>query len=146
MSPLFPFDIYTHKFKEFIDIQIRFDDLDGFAHVNNSVQQSYFDIGRAHYLRNIYGENFYQHDKVLFIASYKTDFLCQTTFTDKLEVGTSIYHIGTKSIQMMQILRNKSNGQICTVCDSTMVAVDASTRQSIELPNDWKSIIEKIEK
>ena len=145
MQLTFPVDIATHKFKEFVDIQVRFDDLDGFAHINNGVQQSYFDIGRAKYLRHIYGENFFQHDKVLFIVSYKTDFLSQTTFTDKLEVGTSVYHIGDKSLKMIQILRCKTDGRICTVSDSTMVSVDTQTRQSILFPEEWKRIIEEIE-
>ncbi|MBP5366192.1 MAG: acyl-CoA thioesterase [Bacteroidales bacterium] len=145
MQPEFPVDINTHRFKAFIDIQIRFDDLDGFAHINNGVQQSYFDIGRANYLRAIYGDNFYQLDKVLFIVSYKTDFLSQTTFTDSLEVGTSVYHIGDKSLKMIQILRSKIDGRICTVSDSTMVSVDARTRQSIPFPDEWRRVIERIE-
>ncbi len=145
MQPEFPVDINTHRFKAFTDIQIRFDDLDGFAHINNGVQQSYFDIGRANYLRAIYGDNFYQLDKVLFIVSYKTDFLSQTTFTDSLEVGTSVYHIGDKSLKMIQILRSKIDGRICTVSDSTMVSVDARTRQSIPFPDEWRRVIERIE-
>ena len=139
-------DLQTRNYPERTTIQKRFNDLDGLRHVNNGVQQSFFDIGRANYLKRIYGEKFYCNSQVLLVASYKTDFLLQIRFEDEVEVCSSVYYIGNKSVRMMQIIRGLSDGKIYTMSDSTMVAVDYASGKSIPLPEAWIEKIKEIEK
>lgn len=146
MSVKYPIDIVNHKFYETVDVQVRFNDIDIFEHVNNAVIQSYFDLGRVTYLERIYGKDFYRHDQVLIIASNKTDFHEPVLMDDELEVRTSIYEIGVKSLKMIQVIYDRRSHRIKTVCDSVMVAVQRSTGTSIELPQQWRDAIEMFEK
>lgn len=141
----YPVDIATHDFKERTTIQMRFNDLDGFMHVNNGVQQSYFDIGRANYLQKIHGTDFHSCCEVLVVASYKTDFLAQIKLNSNIEVCTSVYSVGNKSLRMMQIIRDVDTAKIYTVSDSVMVAVNLEMQTSIPLYDTWKEEIQKIE-
>ncbi|MCQ2226647.1 MAG: thioesterase family protein [Bacteroidales bacterium] len=139
-------DITTHNFPEREIVQKRFNDLDGLRHVNNGVQQSYFDIGRANYLKRIYGEKFYCNDRVLLVASYKTDFIAQIRLEDNVEVCTSVYHLGNKSLRMIQVIRGTEDGRIYTKSDSVMVAIETKEGKSIVIPEEWRKKIEEIEK
>lgn len=139
-------DILAHHFPEVSAIQMRFNDLDGFAHVNNGVQQSYFDIGRANYLQRIYGKNFYTNENVLLVASYKTDFLRQITLTDSIEVRTSVYRLGNKSLNMIQVIFDTERNVACTVSESVMVAVNLMSGESITIPDSWRATIAQIER
>jgi len=138
-------DFNSRTFPECSIIQKRFNDIDGLRHINNGVQQSYFDIGRANYLKRIYGEYFYCNEEVLLVASYKTDFKAQIKFEDKIEVCSSIYHLGNKSLRMIQVLRGIDNGKIYTISDSVMVSVNLKTGNSIQLPIQWREKILEIE-
>lgn len=135
----------AHIFHERSVVQKRFNDLDGLRHINNGVQQSYFDIGRANYLRRIFGLNFYEADQVLLVASYKTDFRFQIRLDDEIEVCSSVYSIGNKSLRMLQVLRGVSDGKIYTESDSVMVGLDTRSGKSIVIPPEWRSKIAEIE-
>ncbi len=145
MLPAYPFDIESYRFKEITPIQKRFNDLDGYAHVNNAVQQSYFDVGRANYLHHVYGDRFYTGQKVLFIVSVKTDFVSPITFEDDVEVRTSVYEIGTKSLKMMQTIVDTHTQRICTVSQSVMASVTLADQKSVEIPEEWRRRIETLE-
>lgn len=146
MSVQYPIDIVNHKFYETVNVQIRFNDIDLFQHVNNAVIQSYFDLGRVSYLEHIYGKGFYNNDNVLIIASNKTDFHEPVMMSDELEVRTSIYEIGNKSLKMIQVIFEKQSKRVKTVCDSVMVAINKQTKQTIEIPQEWRDSIEFFEK
>lgn len=138
-------DPTTYNFKHCVEVQKRFDDLDPFAHINNCAQQAYFDIGRADYLGRLQKGNFFLADKVFLVVSYKTDFVRQITFEVPLEVCTSVYHVGNKSIRIIQVLRNNQSGEIHTTCDSVMAAVDIKQQKSIEVPQIWRDAIATLE-
>lgn len=138
-------DAFTHDFKQRVMVQKRFDDLDPFAHINNCAQQSYFDIGRADYLGKLQSQPFFLAEKALLVVSYKTDFIKQITFDVPLEVCTSIYHVGNKSIRLIQVLRNKETGEIHTTSDSVMAAVDVKAQKSIPVPQEWRDAIATLE-
>lgn len=145
MAQQYPVDLLTHAYPERTRVQIRFNDLDGLRHVNNGVQQSYFDIGRADYLKRIYGEKFYYNEQVLLVASYRTDFVAQIRLEDEIEVCTSVYKIGNKSVRMIQVLRGIGDNKIYTVEDSVMVAIETSDGHSIPIPDGWRDRIRTIE-
>lgn len=138
-------DPFTHSYRQSVMVQKRFDDLDPFAHVNNCAQQAYFDIGRADYLGKLQDETFFLADKALLVVSYKTDFIKQITFDVPLEVCTSVYHVGNKSIRLIQVLRNKQTGVVYTTSDSVMAAVDVKAQVSIEVPQPWREAIARLE-
>ncbi len=145
MKPNFPVDTKTYDFRVVSPIQLRFNDLDVFAHVNNAIHQHYFDIGRADYLRRIDTEKFYSQRVVPLVVSIKTDFLSPIVMEDEVEVRTTIYAIGARSLKMFQIIVAKNRDTICSASESVMAVVDMQTNTSTDVPPGWRSAIANVE-
>ncbi len=141
----YPIDVVNYPFKVKTDIQLRFNDLDGYGHANNSSMQAFFDIGRAEYLRECCGVDFYKGDSTMLVVSYSTDFLQQVHLEDNIEVRVAVYRIGYKSISMIMALVNKNTGNVCAVSDSVMSGFSKRTQASIPILERWKEKIAQIE-
>jgi acyl-CoA thioester hydrolase len=136
--------IKLSDFKHIIDIQVRFNDVDGFRHVNNSVIQEYFDLGRMYYLINILNFNYTSiDDQNLVIVSNKTDFIKPLHLFDNLKVYTKVYQLGEKSLKMIQWLVKENDDNPAVTCDSVMAGFITSKETSMEIPEKWR--IELIE-
>ncbi len=129
------------KFKHTLPIQIRFNDLDVFSHVNNAVIQEYFDLGRLYYLQKVLEGELKTGKDTLIIASIKTDFLEPIFIEDSMVVKTSVFQIGNKSLQMVQQLHDMFTDTVKAECKSVMVAFDKANQESTEFPNRWKQNI-----
>ena len=129
------------NFKHSLDIQIRFNDLDVLNHVNNAVIQEYFDLGRLYYLQKLLKGELRTGNNTLIIASIKTDFMEPVFLENHIIVRTSVFHIGNKSLKMMQQLYDVSGEKIKAECESVMVAFDISNQESIEFPDKWRQNI-----
>lgn len=141
----YPIDVVNYPYKIKTDIQLRFNDLDGYGHANNSSMQAFFDIGRAEYLRECCGVDFYKGDSTMLVVSYSTDFLQQVHLEDRIEVRVAVYRIGYKSISMIMALVNKDTGHVCAVSDSVMSGFSKRTQASIPILERWKVKIAQIE-
>jgi acyl-CoA thioester hydrolase len=129
------------NYKHTSHVQIRFNDLDVFAHVNNTVIQEYFDLGRLYYLQQVLEGELKTADNTLIIASIKTDFIEPIMLEDNIVVKTSVYAIGEKSLKMVQLIADKKTGNEKAVCESVMVAFNKILLQSVEFPAKWKQNI-----
>jgi acyl-CoA thioester hydrolase len=128
-------------------IQIRFNDVDGFGHVNNTVIQEYFDIGRVHYLQDALGaDNLWKDGRHLVIVSNKTDFFQQTMPNDQIKVLTRIYQLGGKSLRMLQWVIKAGEEAPTATCDSVMVGFNNAAGEGMVLPEDWRAAFNRLEK
>lgn len=134
------------SFKVETDIQVRFNDIDGLGHVNNSVYSQYFDQGRMHYFNNLNnGKPVDWHEARLIIASTHINFLKPILLHEQIDVRTAVYRLGNKSLKMFQQLTDKTSGEIKATCKSVMVGFEPETNQSIILPDFWRKAIEAFE-
>lgn len=128
-------------------IQIRFNDADGFGHVNNTIIQEYFDIGRVHYLKDaLGGDKLWKDGRHLLIVSNKTDFYKQTMPDDSIHVYTMVSKIGTKSISMVQWLVRDGETQPTATCESVMAGFNKETQTGMVIPEDWREAFNRMEK
>lgn len=127
------------------EVQIRFNDIDGLGHVNNSVYAQYFDMGRQNYFETLKEGPIEWKDAGLIIASTHTDFLFPIFLKDQIKVGTQIINIGNKSLQMEQIIFDAFTLQVKATCQSVMVGFDPSTNESMVIPDFWRNRISDYE-
>jgi acyl-CoA thioester hydrolase len=139
-------ELQRSDFKVNTDVQIRFNDIDGLGHVNNSVYSQYFDQGRMHYF-NILNDNqpVDWHEARLIIASTHIEFMRPIFLDENIEVLSKIYKLGNKSLKMLQHLIDKETGEIKASCKSVMVGFDPKTKQSLQLSEKWRSAIDGFE-
>ncbi len=126
-------------------LQIRFNDIDSLGHVNNTIIQEYFDLGRVHYFKSIFTPDINWTTFPAIIASIKTDFVSPVFINDKLLVKTKTIKIGNKSMNLIQQITD-TNGVIKAVSHSVMVGFDHNTQSSIAITNEWREKINLAEK
>ena len=115
------------------DLQLRFNDVDVLGHVNNTVYFSFYDTGKALYFSDVQGwpVDWRNVDRV--IANVNCAYIAPIHFGDDMEVLTRCSSIGNKSFTLQQVLREKRSGQIKSVCQTVMVAIDPVTQRAVEL-------------
>jgi acyl-CoA thioester hydrolase len=121
---------------------MRFNDIDGFGHVNNSVYNEYLDCGRVDYLNQIPGIDFLSGIDRLVVVHIETDFLRPSFLGDELAVHTKIDKIGEKSITMLQMIIGTKN-EIKLKSRSVMSTFNINENTSFILPENWVFALEK---
>ena len=127
-------------------IQIRFNDIDKLGHVNNSVYQQYFDLGRVEYFNEVLVEEMDWEIEGLILASISIDYLKPIEMHEKICAQTKIYELGNKSIKMSQELFNLETDEVHATSKSVMVGYSNKTKSTIVLLERWRRQIKAFEK
>ena len=127
-----------HKFKTFD--KVRYNDTDKQGHVNNAVFSTFFETGRVELL--------YVPDKPLFdegcefvIASNNIDYLAEIKWPGEVLIGTSITHIGNRSIHIVQSIYQ--NGKLAGISQNVTVQIDQVTRKSLPFSDGIREELKK---
>ena len=83
-------------FKHVLPVQIRFNDVDQYGHMNNSSYFSLYDLAKTSYLRDVFGQKEWNRIGIV-VANINADFLAPVFFSDELVIETSVVHLGHKS-------------------------------------------------
>jgi acyl-CoA thioester hydrolase len=133
------------NFYHSIPVQIRFNDADPAQHVNNTVYQEYFDLGKVSYFREVTENPMNFNGISMVVASFKVDFFQPVFLDDKIEVKTRISVLGTKSLEMVQHLYKVGESSPKAVSVTIMVCYNYSTQLSEGIPEAWKEKIRSFE-
>jgi acyl-CoA thioester hydrolase len=134
------------KYFHVTPIQIRFNDIDKLGHVNNSVYQQYFDLGRVEYFNQVLVEDMDWEVEGLILASITIDYIKPIEMHEKIFTRTKIYHLGNKSIKMCQELYNETTGEVHATSKSTMVGYSNKTKSTLIIQERWRRQIRTFEK
>ena len=120
------------KFNHTLPIQLRFNDVDKFGHVNNTVYFSFYDLGKTEYFASVCPHVDWQKDGIV-VVHIEADFLAQIYGSDHIAVQTAVTKIGTKT------------QKVKCICTSVMVTYDLSKHESKPLTEEWIEAICKYE-
>ena len=129
------------RFHHKLPIQLRFNDVDRYGHVNNNAYFAYYDLGKDAYLRQVLGEDFRHEDVVPVIANIDADFISPVFFGDKIEVETAISHIGQKSFTLSQQAVKAGTGEVVCRCNTVMVCFSLKRQCSADMPDKFRESI-----
>jgi len=132
-------------FRHRVPIQIRFNDVDRYGHVNNNAYFAFYDLGKEDYLVNVLRVNYRQADIVPVIANINADFLSPIFYGDRIVVETRIAHLGQKSFTLEQQAVNEETGQVVCRCATVMVCFSLRTQTSADIPVQYRSAISNYE-
>ena len=127
-------------FKHSLPLQIRFNDVDKFGHVNNAVYMNFYDLGKTNYFGSICPNVNWEVDAIL-VVHLDVDFLSQIYSIDNIAVQTTVTAIGTKSFDLLQRVIDTETNDVKCVCRSTMVTYDLKLHQSKALTEEWVNAI-----
>jgi len=127
-------------------IQIRFNDIEIMAHVNNSVYQNYFDLARTHYFNKVFNENINWKVRALVLAKISIEYLNPIFLEENIVVLSKVYKLGNKSLHMHQRIVNEDTQEVKSINEAVLVSFGVKEDGAIEMPDDWRSKIIKFEK
>lgn len=127
-------------FKHTLPLQIRFNDVDKFGHVNNEVYFSFYDLGKTEYFESVCPNVDWEKDGIV-VVHIVVDFMSQIFSTDHVSVETAVVSIGTKSFELAQRVVDSKTGEVKCCCRSIMVAYDLIKHESKPLTDEWVKAI-----
>lgn len=132
---------YHHR----LPIQIRFNDVDRYGHVNNNAYFAYYDLGKDEYLRNVLRTNYRSTDVVPVIANINADFILPIFYGDEIVMETRVSHIGQKSFTLKQRAINLRTNKVVCQCSTVMVCFNLKKQESALLPEAYRKAFEDYE-
>ncbi|MBO5134013.1 MAG: acyl-CoA thioesterase [Bacteroidaceae bacterium] len=126
-------------------IQIRFNDVDGYGHVNNNAYFAFYDLGKESYLAEVLKKDFRTGDVVPVVANINANFLFPIFYGDSIVVETRVSHLGQKSFTLCQRAINEKTGMVVCECSTVMVCFSLKNQNSAEIPADFRAAIEAFE-
>ena len=76
-------EVFHHR----LPIQIRFNDVDGYGHVNNNAYFAFYDLGKESYLAEVLQKDFRTGDVVPVVANINANFLFPIFYGDSIVVS-----------------------------------------------------------
>ena len=132
---------YRHR----VPIQIRFNDVDRYGHVNNNAYFAYYDLGKETYLNDVLHIDYRKGDIVPVIANINADFILPIFYGDNIVVETRGSHLGQKSFTLTQRAVNEKTGAVVCRCTTVMVCFSLRQQLSADIPENYRRAIEEFE-
>ena len=136
--------INLNLFHHWVPLQTRFNDVDSLGHINNSIHQQYYDIGRLNYFVDVVDEKVQWEGEVVVVAHLEIDFLHPMGLYDKARVGSRIRAFGNRSFQMEQVICDENN-TIFSHSTSILVGFNAQHASPTDIPHHWRDAMERFE-
>ncbi len=133
------------SFRHTCDVQMRFNDLDLFGHINNTVYLQYMDLGKEQYISRVIGDIFSNENEAMVIVNLNCDYFQITKHKESLEVRTRVDSIGKHSLTFEQEVVSKATGEVKCRCRTVMVGFSPARNESIEIPPHWRKAISEYE-
>jgi acyl-CoA thioester hydrolase len=135
---------HLHKVK----IQVRFKDIDKQGHVNNAVHLTYFEIARVDYFNEVLKNRNNWNEISMILAKTEITYTQPILLADAVYCYTKITRLGTKSFDIEHTLtiENENEKRICAHGKSVLVCYNYSSKETIQIPNQWLSLINEYER
>ncbi|MEF8853278.1 MAG: thioesterase family protein [Haloarculaceae archaeon] len=123
-------------------VNVRYNDLDTFGHVNNAIYATYCEEARVAYVAEVLGITDVDEFPAV-VASLDVDFRSSVTEPTSVDVRVWVPRLGTKSMTMAYEL--EQDGRLVAEAETTIVAVDPATRETRPLPGEWREAVAEYE-
>jgi acyl-CoA thioester hydrolase len=120
-------------------IEIRWRDLDGFGHVNNSTYLTYLEEARDQYLTDVLGEAVHR----TVIRHIEVDFVSGLTQADDyVDVEVSLTGAGSSSVTLDERIVSTMDGRVAATARTVMVHTDETRNASAPWPPPSRDAID----
>ncbi len=132
--------IYHH----IIPLQIRFNDIDKFGHVNNTVHFQFYDTAKTEYFAGVCKGVDWEQVAIV-VVKIEAEFLSQIRSGNHLAARTRVTKIGNKSFDLEQDIIDTDTQEVKSRCMSVMVLYDLKLRKTMPFPDAWREDIDQFE-
>jgi acyl-CoA thioester hydrolase len=129
----------SDDFRHRTTLQVRFRDIDAFAHVNNAVFFSYVEQARIRYLLDVLQPGTAFDRLPLILARVELDYRSPILFGEEVTVETRIDRVGRSSFAMSHRMTAGPDGRTVGDVRSVLVTYDYATARPMPVPDDWRA-------
>jgi len=116
------------------EIQVRFSDTDAMGHISSGSYAAFAEVGRAAFFKAIPEPR--EAIPWFVLVHLALDFVSEDRYGQDFTLSTRVVKMSNKTLTFEQIVR--ADGEIACKLEVVLVAFDAKTRTSIELPRHWQ--------
>lgn len=131
-----------HDYPFVCPIQVRWRDLDAFAHVNNAVFASYLEIARTEVWRQRFGGR-PAMEIPFFVRRLHIDFKRPVGLEDEVRVWLRVGEIRGASFDFEYLV--EANGSIAAVAVTTLASVDTTSGRPARMAEDLRAILRTLQ-
>ena len=130
----------SNDYRHVLPLQIRFNDVDKFGHVNNTVYFQFYDTAKTDYIATVCKGIDWERLAIV-VVKIEAEFVAQIKGDDHISGRTRIVKIGNKSFHLEQDVIDTNTQEVKSRCLSVMVLYDLERQQTIPLPDEWRRAI-----
>ena len=134
----------NNGFRHVIPLQIRFNDVDKFGHVNNTIYFQFYDTAKTDYFASVCKGVDWERVGIM-VVKIEAEFLAQIKANSRIAGRTRVVKIGHKSFQLEQDIINVDTQEVKCSCFSVMVLYDLVQHKSMPFPDTWRQAISQYE-
>lgn len=116
------------------EIQVRFSDTDAMGHISSGSYAAFAEVGRAAFFKAIPEPR--EAIPWFVLVHLGLDFVSEGRFGQDFMLSTRVVKMSGKTLTFEQIVR--ADGEVACKLEVVLVAFDAKTRKSIEVPSHWQ--------
>jgi acyl-CoA thioester hydrolase len=128
----------SDDFRHRTTLQVRFRDIDAFAHVNNAVFFSYVEQARIRYLLDVLQPGVDFDRLPLILARVELDYRSPIAFGEDVTVETRVDRVGRSSFGMSHRMLAGPEGRLVGDVHTVLVTYDYSNARSMPVPEGWR--------
>lgn len=122
-------------FYDWMEIEVRYRDLDPLNHVNNAIFSTYYEEARIHFIQQIPTlARQLQEARSFVIVKLSINFVQQVSYPATLLIGSGIKDYGNTSVTSLQAIYRKDDKQLCSTAQATGVWFDLNDQRPAALP------------
>lgn len=125
-------------FRHSVALQLRFNDIDMFGHVNNAMYLQYFDMGKLAFFKQYMHSGFEHEPTVPVVVNINVDFHTLTLIDERISVETAVEHIGDTSLTLAQRIVTADGAVKCSA-RTVMVNIDVRTHTPTTISPEWRA-------
>ena len=132
------------EFHHVMPLQIRFNDVDKFGHVNNTVYFQFYDTAKTDYIASVCKGVDWEKLAIV-VVKIEAEFFAQIKADSHIAGRTRVVKLGNKSFRLEQDVIDTNTKEVKSRCLSVMVLYDLERQQTIALPEEWRHAICRFE-
>lgn len=125
------------KFRHSLEAQLRFNDIDIFGHVNNSVYLQLLDLAKVRYFESVLRGPVDWHRATVVVVNINASFFSPAYFEEPLTVVTAVGRMSERSFILEQRILNPATGDVKCTAQTVMAGFDPQTASGIPIPQQW---------
>ena len=116
------------------EIQVRFSDTDAMGHISSGSYAAFAEVGRAAFFKAVPEPR--EAIPWFVLVHLGLDFVSEGRFGQEFTLSTRVVKMSGKTLTFEQIVR--ADGEVACKLEVVLVAFDAKSRKSIEVPSHWQ--------